>query len=84
MLRQHREGRHDVLSPDTGPTAVRDEAGRIVAVRRLQAWAPLPVCPACGAVLDLFPDWEGAPPCGGDPTWHEEGVADITITIEEE
>ena len=33
-------GRKDVVSPDTGPTAVRDDAGRIVAVRRFQAfWA---------------------------------------------
>jgi hypothetical protein len=28
-------GRDDVYAPDTGPTAVRDAAGRIVAVRRL-------------------------------------------------
>lgn len=33
------EGRVDVVAPDTGPTAVRDEEGRIVAVRRLQTWA---------------------------------------------
>lgn len=32
-------GRRDVVAPDTGPTAIRDEAGRIVAVRRLQTWA---------------------------------------------
>lgn len=32
-------GRRDVVSPDTGPTAVRDGEGRIVAVRRLQTWA---------------------------------------------
>lgn len=30
------EGRTDVVSPDTGPTAVRDEEGRIIAVRRFQ------------------------------------------------
>ena len=30
-------GRKGVYSPDTGPTAVRDEAGRIVAVTRLIA-----------------------------------------------
>ncbi|MHC1589316.1 MAG: hypothetical protein ACXQS1_05835 [Methermicoccaceae archaeon] len=28
--------RIDVLAPDTGPTAIRDESGRIVAVRRFQ------------------------------------------------
>lgn len=31
-------GREDVVAPDTGPTAIRDEAGRIVAVRRFQQW----------------------------------------------
>ncbi len=30
--------RSDVVAPDTGPTAIRDEAGRIVAVRRFQQW----------------------------------------------
>lgn len=30
--------RDDVVAPDTGPTAIRDEAGRIVAVRRFQQW----------------------------------------------
>jgi hypothetical protein len=34
-----RLGRRDVTAPDTGPTAVRDEEGRIVAVRRLQTFA---------------------------------------------
>jgi len=29
-------GRTDVVSPDTGPTAVRDSEGRIIAVRRFQ------------------------------------------------
>lgn len=33
-------GRRDVVAPDTGPaSAIRDEEGRIVAVRRLQTWA---------------------------------------------
>jgi hypothetical protein len=32
-------GRRDVVSPDTGPTAVRDEQGRISAVLRLQTFA---------------------------------------------
>ena len=32
-----RYGRRDVVSPDTGPeSAIRDESGQIVAVRRLQ------------------------------------------------
>lgn len=30
--------RSDILSPDTGPTAIRDEQGRITAVRRFQQW----------------------------------------------
>jgi len=30
--------REDVVAPDTGPTAIRDENGRIVAVRRFQRW----------------------------------------------
>lgn len=30
--------RNDVVSPDTGPTAYRDEEGRITAVRRFQRW----------------------------------------------
>jgi glyoxylate utilization-related uncharacterized protein len=30
--------RDDVVSPDTGPTAYRDEEGRITAVRRFQQW----------------------------------------------
>lgn len=34
-------GRRDVVSPDTGPTAVRDGEGRIVAVRRLQTFGPV-------------------------------------------
>jgi len=29
-------GRDDVVAPDTGPTAIRDEAGRILAVKRFQ------------------------------------------------
>jgi len=36
MLAARKMGRTDVVSPDTGPTAVRDEEGRIVAVRRFQ------------------------------------------------
>jgi len=28
------KGRHDVVAPDTGPTAIRDENGRIIGVRR--------------------------------------------------
>ena len=31
--------RDDVVGPDTGPTAVRDEAGRIVAVKRFQRFS---------------------------------------------
>jgi D-hexose-6-phosphate mutarotase len=34
-----REGRVDVVAPDTGPTAVRDTGGQIIAVRRLQTFA---------------------------------------------
>lgn len=30
--------REDVMAPDTGPTALRDGDGRILAVRRLQIW----------------------------------------------
>ena len=30
-------GRRDIYAPDTGPTAIRDEQGRIVAVTRLVA-----------------------------------------------
>lgn len=30
--------RDDVVAPDTGPTAYRDEEGRITAVRRFQQW----------------------------------------------
>lgn len=33
-------GRTDVVGPDTGPTAVRDDGGRIVAVTRLVAAPP--------------------------------------------
>jgi len=36
MLAARKMGRTDVVSPDTGPTAVRDTEGRIVAVRRFQ------------------------------------------------
>ena len=41
-----------------------------------------PRCPLCGAKLDYLPDWHGRPPCGGNTTWHEEGVAEIVITVE--
>lgn len=37
LVRTAVPGRRGVYSPDTGPTAVRDEAGRIVAVTRLIA-----------------------------------------------
>lgn len=30
--------RKDLLSPDTGPTAIRDTDGEVIAVRRLQRW----------------------------------------------
>lgn len=30
--------RRDLLSPDTGPTAIRDDEGNVIAVRRLQRW----------------------------------------------
>lgn len=33
-LRKEGSNRTDVIAPDTGPTAIRDEQGRIVAVRR--------------------------------------------------
>ncbi len=36
-----RIGRSDVVSPDTGPTAIRDSNGQIVAVRRLQTFAAI-------------------------------------------
>jgi hypothetical protein len=35
LVLEHVQGRDDVVAPDTGPTAVRDAAGQIVAVRRL-------------------------------------------------
>jgi hypothetical protein len=35
LVLEHVRGRDDVVAPDTGPTAVRDAAGQIVAVRRL-------------------------------------------------
>lgn len=37
-------------------------------------------CPFCGAVIDYLPNWEN-PPCGGDPSWHEEGFADVKVTV---
>lgn len=36
MVAQAAANRLNVVAPDTGPTAVRDEQGRIVAVRRFQ------------------------------------------------
>ncbi len=36
-----RIGRSDVVSPDTGPTAIRDSNGQIVAVRRLQTFVAI-------------------------------------------
>jgi len=36
LVAQAVAGREDVVAPDTGPTAVRDEGGRIVAVTRFQ------------------------------------------------
>ena len=35
-------GRTDVWGPDTGPDAVRTEAGQVAKVRGLQAWTPTP------------------------------------------
>lgn len=35
-IKARQQGRIDVLSPDTGSTAIRNEHGHIVAVRRLQ------------------------------------------------
>jgi hypothetical protein len=35
LVLEHVHGRDDVVAPDTGPTAVRDAAGQVVAVRRL-------------------------------------------------
>lgn len=32
------QGRKDVVSPDTGPSALRNEQGQIVAVKRFQTW----------------------------------------------
>ncbi len=37
-------------------------------------------CPFCGAKLDC-PVKGG---CGGDPFWHEEGFAEVRVTIEYE
>jgi hypothetical protein len=34
LVLEHVRGRDDVMAPDTGPTAIRDSAGQIVAVRR--------------------------------------------------
>ena len=34
LVRKQLRGRPDVVSPDTGPTAVRDGGGNVIAVRR--------------------------------------------------
>jgi len=39
-IRAQQPWRKRVYAPDTGPTAIRDDAGRIVAVRRLIGGAP--------------------------------------------
>lgn len=36
-------------------------------------------CPLCGAKLDFPVDEPG---CGGDPSWHEEGFAEIEVVFE--
>lgn len=36
LVAQAASGRSDVVAPDTGPSAYRDEEGKIVAVRRFQ------------------------------------------------
>lgn len=38
MLVASRAGRADVFGPDSGPTAIRDASGQIVAVRNLTAY----------------------------------------------
>ena len=39
-------------------------------------------CPCCGARLDYLPKWDHPCPCGGDPSWHEEGFAEVKIKVE--
>ncbi len=36
-------------------------------------------CPCCGAILDYLPKWDRPCPCGGDPSWHEEGFAEVEL-----
>ncbi|RLI11543.1 hypothetical protein DRO33_03915 [Candidatus Bathyarchaeota archaeon] len=38
LVAQAVKGRKDVVAPDTGPTAIRNEQGQIVAVTRFQRW----------------------------------------------
>lgn len=49
LVLQRCAGRLDVFAPDTGPTAIRDDSGRIVACTQLVAAPPLdvPVDPDC-------------------------------------
>jgi len=42
---------------------------------------PKYVCPSCGAFLDR--KIEGTPGCGGDPEWHDGGVAGIGIVVQD-
>jgi len=41
-------------------------------------------CPCCGAVLDYIPKWDYPCPCGGDPSWHEEGFAEVKVKVKVE
>ena len=43
LVLQRCAGRTDVFAPDTGPTAIRDDSGRIVACTQLVAAPPLDV-----------------------------------------
>ena len=52
--------RADVLSPDTGPTAIRDENGQIEAVRRFIRHTPPPPARAWGDDLDAYEAGEDA------------------------
>ena len=38
-------------------------------------------CPLCGAKLDRPVERPG---CYGDPSWHEEGFAEVSVTVEYE
>jgi hypothetical protein len=65
--------RPDVVSPDTGSTAIRDEQGRIVAVRRFRQFHQSPqyeqdVLDVCAAVRGGMQDMHGwVLPCVGEP-----------------